>query len=457
MTNERPPSNNSSVPKPLGRWVVYGALATALFGGALFYLFSWQQLGQWWVWSLGDATGQQVFDSARTAVALVGVVGLGGAAFLAYRRQKSTEETLEINRESTTQASQSLEVSTKSLEVSTDTLVLGQQQLVLGQKQFEHETVRILRERYTAATEQLGSTSFAVRLAGLYALAALADDWREIDKPNEQQVCIDVICAYLRTPTIPMKDATDDDGEPVLIEDFTGGSKAEHEVRRTAIRIINERTSPRAHPPVPPATAEFFDGPWSDRRFDLTGAELVDADFSSCTFEDLNLSNALLIGSTSFAASTLHRIRLTGATFASRGVPQGSASFVGAKLDTFIFDNVRMLVPCQFVAAQFRESATFRSSFFTEKVAFDSAQFMESSSTLFDEVQFGIDTITFTRTRFDGPVDFSKVDFTLPPRIHFTEATGGKPPITTPESRQHFRDWPWTDDADPDTDGPEPA
>lgn len=457
MTNERLPSNNSSVPKPLGRWVVYGALATALFGGALFYLFVWQQLGQWLVWSLGNATGQQVFDSARTAVALVGVVGLGGAAFLAYRRQKSTEETLEINRETTTQASKSLEVSTKSLEVSTETLVLGQQQLVLGQKQFEHETVRILRERYTAATEQLGSTSFAVRLAGLYALAALADDWREIGKPNEQQVCIDVICAYLRTPTIPMKDATDDDGEPVLIEDFTAGSKAEHEVRRTAIRIINERTSPRANPPVPPATAEFFDGPWSDRRFDLTGAELVDADFSSCTFDDLNLSNALLIGSTSFAASTLHRIRLTGATFATRGVPQGSASFVGAKLGTFIFNDVRMLVPCSFVATQFTESATFRSSFFTERLSFDSAHFEESSSTVFDEVQFRIDTVAFTRTRFDGPVDFSKVDFTFPPQIHLTGATGSTPPRIAPDTRDRFLGWPWTDDADPNTDGPDPA
>ncbi|MCZ4277421.1 pentapeptide repeat-containing protein [Rhodococcoides yunnanense] len=454
MTNKRSPSNTST-PKPLGKWVVSGALATALLGGALFYLFAWQQLGRWWVWSLGNATGQQVFDSARTAVTLVGVIGLGGAAFLAYRRQKSTEETLDINRETTTHASKALEVSTKSLQVSTDTLVLGQEQLVLGQKQFEHETVRILRERYTAATEQLGSSSFAVRLAGLYALAALADDWQEIDKPNEQQVCIDVICAYLRTPTVPMQDATDDDGEPVLIEDFKGGSKAEHEVRRTAIRIINERTSPRANTPVPPAVAEFFDGPWSDRRFDLTGAELVDADFTSCTFDDIDLSNALLIGSTSFAASTLRQIRLTGATFAARGVPQGRASFVGAKLDTFIFDDVRMLVPCMFVGTQFRESATFRRSFFTERVSFDSAQFEESSSTVLDDVQFGIDMITFTHTKFDGPVDFSKVDFTLPPRIHFAEATGSKTPIATPESRRHFRDWPWTDDTDSDTDEPE--
>ncbi|AMY26276.1 pentapeptide repeat-containing protein [Rhodococcoides fascians] len=458
MTSERSPSNNSSIPKPLGRWVVYGAAATALLGGALFYLFAWQQLGQWWVWSLGDATGQQVFDSARTAVTLVGVVGLGGAAFLAYRRQKSTEETLDINRETTTHASKALEVSTKSLQVSTDTLILGQEQLVLGQKQFEHETVRILRERYTAATEQLGSSSFAVRLAGLYALAALADDWREIDKPSEQQACIDVICAYLRTPTIPMKEDVDEDNEPIFVEDVQAGSKAEHEVRRTAVRIIAERTRPRAAAlPAPGSYAEFVDGPWSDRRFDLTGAELVDADFSSCTFDDLDLSNAQFIGQTTFSASELRRVHFTNARFYTHGLKTGRASFSAAHLRTAIFKDVGMLVPCTFDGTQFEESATFYGARFLASASFAGAHFSETSSTLFDEVDFGNDMITFARARFDGPVDFSTVDFTFTRRVDFEGAAGSTPPRIAPDTRDRFPGWPWTDDADADTDGPEPA
>ncbi|WP_405476451.1 hypothetical protein [Streptomyces sp. NBC_00009] len=52
-----------------------------------------------------------------------------------------------------------------------------------------------LSERYSTAAEQLGHEQAAVRLAGAYAMARLADDW-----PEQRQVCVDVLCAYLRMP-----------------------------------------------------------------------------------------------------------------------------------------------------------------------------------------------------------------------------------------------------------------
>jgi uncharacterized protein YjbI with pentapeptide repeats len=382
----------------------------------------------------------------------------GRRGVLAYRRQRSTEETLDINRETTTQASKSLEVSTKSLEVSTDTLILGQQQLVLGQKQFEHETVRILRERYTAATEQLGSSSFAVRLAGLYALAALADDWREIDKSSEQQACIDVICAYLRTPTIPMKEDVDEEHQPILVEDIQAGSKAEHEVRRTAVRIIAERTRLRAAmTPAPDSDEEFVDGPWSDRRFDLTGAELVDADFSSCIFDDLDLTNAQLRGRTRFSGSDLRRVRFTNACFSPNGLKDGRADFSAAHLRDAGFGGLRITVHCWFEGTQFTGSANFRKARFTKMVVFKRAHFWESSTTQFTNVDFGAVHVDFDRARFDGLVDFSTVDFTFTRRIHLKDATGSTPPHIAPDTRDRFSRWPWTDNADPDTYEPEPA
>jgi hypothetical protein len=39
----------------------------------------------------------------------------------------------------------------------------------------------------------------AVRLAGIYSLAALADDWAENGNEDERQVCIDLLCAYFRS------------------------------------------------------------------------------------------------------------------------------------------------------------------------------------------------------------------------------------------------------------------
>src|SRR5438094_304555 len=69
----------------------------------------------------------------------------------------------------------------------------------------ERSGTRLFNERYAKAAEQLGSDKAAVRLAGVYALAGLADDW-----PSGRQTCIDVLCAYLRMPYTPPSDDTDD-------------------------------------------------------------------------------------------------------------------------------------------------------------------------------------------------------------------------------------------------------
>ena len=52
---------------------------------------------------------------------------------------------------------------------------------------------RGFNERFTAIAAQLGDAQPAVRLAGVYAMADLADDWAE-----NRQACIDVLCAYPR-------------------------------------------------------------------------------------------------------------------------------------------------------------------------------------------------------------------------------------------------------------------
>ncbi|MGB7797799.1 MAG: hypothetical protein WBL53_16320 [Pseudonocardiaceae bacterium] len=55
-----------------------------------------------------------------------------------------------------------------------------------------------LAQRYTTAADQVGHEKAAVRLAGIYAMARLADDWEE-----QRQVCINVLCSYLRMPYEP--------------------------------------------------------------------------------------------------------------------------------------------------------------------------------------------------------------------------------------------------------------
>jgi len=54
------------------------------------------------------------------------------------------------------------------------------------------QRTRTLNERFATAAGQLGSDKPpAVRLAGVYAMAGLADDW-----PENRQTCVDVLCAY---------------------------------------------------------------------------------------------------------------------------------------------------------------------------------------------------------------------------------------------------------------------
>ena len=84
----------------------------------------------------------------------------------------------------------------------------------------------MLNERFTAIAAQLGDGQPAVRLAGVHAMAGLADDWEE-----NRQTCVDVLCAYLRLPY-----------EPDPGEDATAAERlaywANREVRHTVIRVI---------------------------------------------------------------------------------------------------------------------------------------------------------------------------------------------------------------------------
>ena len=51
------------------------------------------------------------------------------------------------------------------------------------------------RELYAKAVEQLGHEKAPVRLGALYSLERLGED-----RPERQQIIVDVICAYLRMP-----------------------------------------------------------------------------------------------------------------------------------------------------------------------------------------------------------------------------------------------------------------
>jgi len=152
-------------------------------------------------------------------------------------------------------------------------------------------TERHLRDRYTACAGQLGHDNPAVRLAGGYALAALADDWHTLGNDTERQVCIDLLCAYLRAERRPPTDETtssSSDGipggksqSPSVIERYRPQSK-EQQIRAAIVFGRRREEYERYRQDEQPVRAALLElvrartrpgGPWDGCRIDLTGID----------------------------------------------------------------------------------------------------------------------------------------------------------------------------------------
>lgn len=229
---------------------------------------------------------------------------------------------------------------------------------------------KLFTERYTQAAAQLGSDKAAVRLAGVYALARIADD-----SERDRSTCLEVLCAYLRMPYNP------DTAEA-----------AERQVRTTAQTAIGTRLYTN-HP-----------GFWSDAAVDLAGAYLIDLSLIGITADFFTAIGATFSGDARFDATTFNgSARFDGATFggiaAFKGVTFGGiAAFNGAtfggrawfgraKFDwgaefdkaTFKgateFDTVMFDLAARFGGATFSEDARFGGATFSGVASFDGATF----------------------------------------------------------------------------------
>jgi uncharacterized protein YjbI with pentapeptide repeats len=223
----QPSATATSDEGPLWKTVLGWLVLAAAVATGVFYLFARLQSGSWTPWRKGPRSLLEIYELSRSTVAVTGLLGAAVAAGLATRRQRSNEASVQIARKT-----QLLATETHALEV----------------QRADSDVVRQLRERYASAAGQLGDDSSAVRLAGVYAMAALADDWLRREVPSDNaQACVDVLCAYLRAPRSP----------------GTGSSgSADREVRQTIARVIAQHLQAEA-----PST-------WSDMRLDFTNSVL---------------------------------------------------------------------------------------------------------------------------------------------------------------------------------------
>lgn len=195
MTNTDSTNTGNNPKKPMKLHLVFilGFVASVAVVAGLAWLYAAYETANLWPWSAEPRLSQdKLFEILRNAVTTAAALGVGITLFFSYRRQQTAEETQRIGAEAQQTAARAQAVAAAALQLST-------QQHDLDQQRRQDAITSGLRDRYANAAQQLGSEHLAVRLAGIYSLAALADDWAEIDNKDERQVCIDLLCAYFRS------------------------------------------------------------------------------------------------------------------------------------------------------------------------------------------------------------------------------------------------------------------
>ncbi|MEV0718936.1 hypothetical protein [Asanoa sp. NPDC050611] len=307
----------------------------------------------------GRWTTQNTLDALKIVLSIVGGLGAVVALTVAYRRQQH------------------------------------------GEAAEYREDTKLFTERFAKAAELLGDTQAAVRLAGVYAMAALADDWRD-----GRQSCIDVLCAYLRMPH------TESGGEGSAA---TRDPREEREVRHTVLRLV------RDHLRLPTDS----DGSWRGHSFDFTGAVFEGGDLGRITVDgatQLNFSGARFErGQMSFAGADLaggtvsfHRAAFAGgetsfetARFSDGDIDFGGAAFAGGDVS--------------FAHAEFSGGSL---SF--EKVVFS------AGNVSFEHAVFSGGGVSFEQAEFSGGV-VSFEEATIPAgqiSLDLTDFSGGEVSFT---------------------------
>jgi uncharacterized protein YjbI with pentapeptide repeats len=228
---------------------------------------------------------------------------------------------------------------------------------------------RRITELYGKAADQLGSSTAAVRLAGLYALERLAQD-----NPPHRQTIVSLICAYLRMP-YDVEDGTRARGaqpvqrarsrnrtirsarlapaQPTPVAAHDVDPREEGLVRRAAQRILTDHLGAHGDGEGTLSTPAQI---WPDIRLDLTGATLVDFDLTNARVGDITFYEATFVEAAGFNGTTF-----TGTTnFACVSFHEFGGYFRGATfLGDVYFGDTSFGSNSQFLGADFHGDVRF--------------------------------------------------------------------------------------------------
>ena len=299
---------------------LFGAIAIwAVLGIIAFVLAMWG-LGRVPVWQLKLDPEKQAESIVKIALTLVG--GVGAVAYLVIKYQE-------------------------------------QQQAGRAEKR---EKDRIVDTKMQDAINQLGSDKASTRIAGVYALADIADTYRG----GYRQRVVDILCGYLRSDreTYPLGE----DGKPATGLPRSGDADKAVESTILSMFVAHLKKGPRdENGDVTLRQQVRNDQLWYDCSFDLHGATFhEDVRLIGTTFEHglnfqgtkfergANFSGAHFTGGASFSGA-----HFTGGASFSGAHFTGGADFGGADLDGANFSGAHFTGGANFVMAEFRTSAVF--------------------------------------------------------------------------------------------------
>ena len=258
------------------------------------------------------------------------------------------------------------------------------------------------------AVQQLGSKSPQVRIAGVYALADVADTYgSEKYGVDYNKRAVEILCGYLRT-------VRSDNDEPVESAVFS---------------ILSNHLTPPAH-----SFSNSNIGPWSRYTIDLRGAILKETiNFKGACIASLDCRQAEFHGKADFTdahfdaythfdqAHFYHQANFTGAQFQHNNDPNLITSFVNTHFhNKATFNEAHFYHQANFTGAQFQHNAksnlitSFVGTHFHAEVKFNEAHFHQEADAIelevtFKEAQFDGDTY-FDGTYFHKRVNFNSGD-----------------------------------------------
>lgn len=171
---------------------LFGFLFSLAVMTGLAWLIAAYETANWLPWLHEPRLSQdKLFEITRNAVTVGAALGVGITLFFSYRRQRTTEATQRITAEAQRTAAEAQKTAAAALELST-------RQHELDRERRQDAVVSELRSRYAVAAEQLSAEALTVKIAGVFALATLADDWDRQQSPADRQTCIDLLLETYR-------------------------------------------------------------------------------------------------------------------------------------------------------------------------------------------------------------------------------------------------------------------